>query len=220
MIDQFLPSITLIRHGPPTVSLKTRIRGNEFRTFLERYEAARIKRHALPPAAVKQVMQRADLVFASHRPRALHTAELLEAPRPPIIDPDFREIDFLVDFPGCLRLPALTWATLAVLLWRLGCRLGGEPLPQARRRARKMANKLIDHAQTSGAVVLVAHGGINRLIAKELKKDGWQGPRRPQSRHWGCTTYLSRASQIPSCTQMTPKPALPNQYKLARGAER
>lgn len=220
MIDQSLPAITLIRHGPPTVSLLTRIRGNEFRTFIERYEAARINRHAVPPAAVKQVMQGANLVFASHRPRALHTAELLDSPRLPIVDEGFREIEFLVDFPGYLRLPALVWATLAVLLWRVGYCSDGEPLCQARQRARSMTQKLIHHAQTAGPVVLVAHGGINRLIAKELRLHGWRGPRRPRSAHWGCTTYLNRANQIPSCTQITPSPALPTQYRLARESER
>ncbi|MEM8805288.1 MAG: histidine phosphatase family protein [Cyanobacteria bacterium P01_G01_bin.38] len=189
MITQSVPSITLIRHGPPAVSLRTCIRGSEFRQFVARYEAAKINRHAAPPQSVKQVMQSAQLVFASHRPRALHTAELLEAPLTPIVDPRFREIEFPLDFPGYVRLSAMIWTALAVILWRLGYSPNCEPLGLARQRARTMAELLISKAENTGPVVLVAHGGINRLIAKELRRLGWQGPRMPCSRHWGCTTY-------------------------------
>jgi broad specificity phosphatase PhoE len=190
MIDQSVASITLIRHGPPTVSMRTPVRGHEFRDFVARYEAAKIKRQAVPPLAVKRVMNRADLVFASHRPRAIHTAELLEAPVTPIIDERFREIEFPVNFPAPLRLTALTWTVLALLLWHLGYSPGCEPLKAARRRARTMAEFLDSKAQYNcGPVILVAHGGINRLIAKELRLLGWRGPRLPHCGHWGCTTY-------------------------------
>lgn len=193
MIDQSVTSITLIRHGPPSVSLRTPVRGSEFRDFVARYEAAKIKRQAVPPVSVKRVMHGAHLVFASNRPRAMHTAELLEAPVSPIIDERFREIEFPVNFPACFRLTALTWTALAVLLWRLGYSPGCEPLKVARRRAKNMAELLDTKAHHSeGPVILVAHGGINRLIAKELRKLGWYGPRLPHSRHWGCTTYSLR----------------------------
>ncbi|MEO0759466.1 MAG: histidine phosphatase family protein [Cyanobacteria bacterium J06648_16] len=182
-------SITLIRHGPPTVSLKTRIRGSDFRIFVERYEAAKISLRAVPPESVKRVMNRAAKVYASDRPRALHTAELLGAPRPPIVDPRFREIEFPVDFPIYLRLPALAWTALALLIWRLGYSPRCESSVAAKQRARIVAHLLVQAADRTGPIVLVAHGGINRLIAKELRRSGWHGPRLPHSRHWGCTTY-------------------------------
>lgn len=182
-------SITLIRHGPPTVSLKTRIRGRDFRRFVERYEAAKINQGAAPPESVKRVMLRAARVFASDRPRALHTAELLGAPQPPIIDSRFREIEFPVDFPLYLQLPALAWTVLALCIWRLGYSPRCESSAAAKRRARTVAHLLEQEAQCTGPIVLVAHGGINRLIAKELRRSGWHGPRLPHSRHWGCTTY-------------------------------
>ncbi|MEO1592947.1 MAG: histidine phosphatase family protein [Cyanobacteria bacterium J06632_22] len=182
-------SITLIRHGPPTVSLTTQIRGRDFRQFVERYEAARIHRQATPPESVKRVMHRATRVFASDRPRALHTAELLGAPQQPIVDSRFREIEFPVDFPLYVRLPALVWTALALFIWRLGYSPRCESSVAAQSRARTVARLLVQEANRTGPIVLVAHGGINRLIAKELRRSGWQGPRLPHSRHWGCTTY-------------------------------
>ena len=189
MIDPSHPSVTLIRHGPPTVSLSRSIRGRDFRRFMERYEEASISLRKPPPQAVKTVMGQAHLVFASHRPRALHTAELLETPMEPIVDPRFREIEFPVDFPAPFKLSAFTWTVIAVLLWRIGYSPRRESIWLARRRARTMAELLVSKAEVSGPVVLVAHGGINRLLAKELRRQGLQGPRLPHSLHWGCTTY-------------------------------
>ncbi|MFK8182406.1 MAG: histidine phosphatase family protein [Phormidesmis sp.] len=186
-------SITLIRHGPPAVSLRQRVGGHQFRQFVERYDAARIAQRALPPLAVRQVVANADVVFASNRPRATHTAELLGVPVPPVVDSQFREIEFPVDFPRHLRFSALTWSAIALALWRLGYTSRSESLARSRQRAQLAADTLEGQlARPSceiGSVVLVAHAGINRLIAKELRRRGWRGRTLPNSQHWGCTTY-------------------------------
>ncbi len=186
-------SITLIRHGPPAVSVRQKVRGHQFRQFVERYDAAKIAQRALPPLAVRQVVSRADFVFTSSRPRAMHTAELLGVVVPAVIDPQFREIEFPVDFPRYLRFSALVWSMIALILWRMGYSSRSESLVRARARACAAVDLLEGQSQGqfegAGSVVLVAHAGINRLIAKELRKRGWHGPRMPRSQHWGCTTY-------------------------------
>ncbi len=204
-------SITLIRHGPPTVSLRQRVRGHQFRQFVERYDAAEIDQRAFPPLSVQQLVAGASVVFASHRPRALHTtAKLLGADElqrkgqaislegfaiAPLIDPRFREIEFPVDFPRHFKFSAFTWSVIALVLWRMGYSSRSESLANSRARARLAADMLERSLErppvgsSTRSVVLVAHGGINRLIAKELRKRGWNGPRMPHSQHWGCTTY-------------------------------
>ncbi len=187
-------SITLIRHGPPAVSLRQKVRGHQFRQFVERYDAAKIVGRSLPPSAVIQVVASADIVFASNRPRAMHTAELLGIVTPAVIAPQFREIEFPVDFPRHFRFSALTWSAIALILWRLGYASRSETLKCTRARAHEAAdlleNQILENQiKESQSVVLVAHGGINKLIAKELRRRGWRGPRLPYSRHWGCTTY-------------------------------
>jgi len=186
-------SITLIRHGPPAVSLSQRVRGHQFRQFVERYDAARIAQRALPPLAVQRVVAGADVVFASNRPRAMHTAELLGVPMPPVVDSQFREIEFPVDFPRHLRFSALTWSAIALALWRLGYTSRSESLARTRKRAQTAADtlerELARSEHESSSVVLVAHAGINRLISKELRRRGWKGRKIPHSHHWGCTTY-------------------------------
>ncbi|KPQ37319.1 MAG: Fructose-2,6-bisphosphatase [Phormidesmis priestleyi Ana] len=189
MVCSFARSITLIRHGPPVVSLSQRVPGNQFRRFVERYDAARIAQRALPPLAVQQVVAEANVVFASNRPRAMHTAELLGVRMPPVVNSEFREIEFPVDFPSQLRFSALTWSAIALLLWRMGYTSRSESLALSRARAKAAADLLEGQSRNAESVVLVAHGGINRLIAKELRKRGWRGRRLPRSQHWGCTTY-------------------------------
>ena len=186
-------TITLIRHGPPAVSLRQRVAGHQFRQFVERYDAAKIKHQAAPPAEVVQLIAQADQIFASHRPRAVHTAELLGAPTLHIVDPQFREVEFPVDFSRRFRFSALTWTVIALTLWRLGYSAQCESFVTAKQRASHAADTLTEQTR-QGSVVLVAHGGINRLIAKELRARGWEGPRLPRSEHWGCTTYRLRQS--------------------------
>ena len=232
------------------MSILQSVQGHQFRQFIERYDAAKIDRLAQPPLRVQKVVAKADLVLASHRPRAMHTAELLGASTLAAIDPRFREIEFPVDFPRRFpkrfRLSALTWTIASLVLWRLGYGTRCESYKTAKRRAstavdllehildQKPIEPLISNAIATDvaandrpllsstirpidlspsslssikpsiepstieppdrlsaprSIVLVAHGGINKLIAKELRSRGWQGPRLPRSQHWGCTTY-------------------------------
>ncbi|WP_410896193.1 hypothetical protein [Neobacillus sp. 204] len=60
---------------------------------------------------------------------------------------------------------------------------------QARFRANKAAQQLIDYANKYKSVVLVGHGFFNMLIAKELQKKGWKGTRKRDAKHWNCTTF-------------------------------
>lgn len=213
------------------MSILQHVQGHQFRQFIERYDAAKICRQARPPQRVQQIVAAADVVLASHRPRATHTAELLGASTLAMIDPRFREIEFPVDFPRRFpkrfQLSALTWTVMALILWRLGYGTRCESFAIAKQRA-YAAVDLLEHQMDQlmdqlierplieplspiensienspdslrteqtirlikpRSIVLVAHGGINKLIAKELRLRGWQGPRLPQSQHWGCTTY-------------------------------
>jgi broad specificity phosphatase PhoE len=191
-------SITLIRHGPPAVSLRQRMPGHQFRQFVESYDAAQIAEQAFPPRVAVRAMAQADCVFVSYRPRAIHTAELLGPRVPPLIDPQFREIEFPADFPCHFRFSALIWSAIALALWRLGYSKRCETFARAKQRAQIAVDLLETKSHGADSIVLVAHGGINRLIAKELRRRGWQGPIFPRSQHWGCTTYCL-ASRVTCC---------------------
>jgi broad specificity phosphatase PhoE len=181
-------TITLIRHGKPTVSLRERIRAQDFRAFIERYEAAGIENTSLPSEAAKVKVAEAQAVLTSDRARAIDSARILAPQAQLEVDPLFRETDSWMVVPLPLRLSALQWAFVSRLLWFAGWARGCESLAAAKHRAHQAAQRLIARSHC-GSVVLVAHGGINKLIAKELLKLGWTGPRSPDFRHWGHSTY-------------------------------
>ena len=38
-------------------------------------------------------------------------------------------------------------------------------------------------------VLFVGHGVYNRILANELRKSGWLGPKNPGSKHWSFGVY-------------------------------
>ena len=76
------------------------------------------------------------------------------------------------------------------MLWKLNIPPVNESVHAAKQKAKQAAELLIQNHHCYGSVVLVAHGGINTLIAKELKKSGWQSFQKIDNRHWGYTEYV------------------------------
>lgn len=74
-------------------------------------------------------------------------------------------------------------------LWFRGYSSGYESLSDARIRANKASEILVEYAREHKYVVLVGHGFFNMLVAKELQKTGLKGKRRKNSKHWNAPTY-------------------------------
>ena len=74
------------------------------------------------------------------------------------------------------------------LLWLCGYAGRVESVQHARQRAQRAADKLIALSQ-QGTVLLVGHGSMNKLIARQLRKRGWQAEKHASSRHWSSAIY-------------------------------
>lgn len=107
----------------------------------------------------------------------------------PLIDACFREAELPSAIRSGLRLRPDVWAWLARSAWFCGRSAGVESFRAAHERAAKAATILVARAEASGAVVLVGHGLMNVLIARQLRTTGWRGPRFPSSQHWGFGVY-------------------------------
>ena len=59
----------------------------------------------------------------------------------------------------------------------------------AKARAKQANRTLIELAETHQKVLVVGHGLFNHLLAKELRKSGWQGPRSLGKKHWEFGSY-------------------------------
>ncbi|MFH1811273.1 MAG: hypothetical protein ABIJ09_21215, partial [Pseudomonadota bacterium] len=107
----------------------------------------------------------------------------------PIVDQVFREADLPTPTQRRLALGPHTWGAISRVLWLSGRNLDAEPVEVARGRARQGALLLAQAAAEHGTVLLAGHGFINILIARELRRQGWRGPRIPTRRYWDHAIY-------------------------------
>ncbi len=182
-------TITLIRHGKPTITPRGWIGGCELPQVISQIQSARIASDSFPPEDVQALVQSAQLVFTSDLPRSIHSAQILRPTVLPVSNPIFREVDFWLECPVNLRLPFHMWLFLDRLLICLRYSPNSKSQAVKQDRVGKATELLEQQSRETGAVVLVGHGITNLFIARELKKRGWRGPRTPKLEHWGCTTY-------------------------------
>jgi len=114
----------------------------------------------------------------SDRPEVVTDADLVEIPLPTLPVP-------------WVRLPLDAWDAACRAVWLLGWSGRVESRGDAFRRARRVAGRLDDLA-AEGPVTAIGHGFTNILVARELRRRGWSGPRLPDHRNGGTTTFRSR----------------------------
>ncbi len=181
--------ITLVRHGPPTVSLTEWVAGRSLCDFIDRYNQAGIAVRSEPPPASLSAIASADVVLTSDYRRTIESAKRLGLSIQSS-SPGFREVDCWRNFPWPLPKPSWVWLLLTRFLWPLGLIQAPESYDQAKSRAQRCAKTLMVEVQHHLHIVLVGHGGMNTLIARELMNLGWEGPKQPQLSHWAATTYV------------------------------
>ena len=90
------------------------------------------------------------------------------------------------------KLKAIGWS----LKW-CGCdnyriiNKNGQSIKQAKNRAKYASKKLIELAEEHEKVILIGHGLMNRLIAKQLNYKNWKGPVSPGKRYWEFGIYTN-----------------------------
>lgn len=127
-----------------------------------------------------------DLCYSSDLRRAHETATAIyEGPveRTEIL----REVPFGPAFRSNAKIPLYIWQTLA----RIGWYLGHTAQPESRANTRKRVAEFLDmvcarHPEQS--VLVVSHGFLMQLLARELRRRGFRGsvPMRPR----GGETYV------------------------------
>lgn len=126
--------------------------------------------------------------------RARATAEAVLARLAPDDSPEVTVVDDLVEIPlpvlpvPGLRLPLDAWDAAARVAWLAGWSGGVESRSAALARGRRVARRLHDLAP-GGPVVVVGHGFTNIVVARELRRLGWRGPRLPDHRNGGVSTF-------------------------------
>lgn len=178
-------AIILMRHGKPDHFPGGPLPALAMVEWCESYDSSRVV--DTPPERSLRVAQTADYVVTSPLPRARTSLEKLGI-EPTDIDQVFTE----VPLPGMslagLHLPPSFWLSLLRIMWFCGYSGNVESYREAERRAKQAADKLIALSD-KGNVLLLGHGIMNKLIARQLRKEGWLAEKHASSRHWSSAIY-------------------------------
>lgn len=189
--------IILMRHGKPVLAQAGRITPTEMERWIELYNLSEVKADDAPIASL-QLANAATCIVSSTAPRALSSVQALGHTMS-VVDAVFCEAQLpfaLWRFP---RLSPFVWAAFFRLFWFFGYSRGSESIQVTKIRAKAAARKLISLAG-KGSVLLVGHGIMNRLIAKELVILGWIGPTKHKNKYWSVSVYELQTSLLSSGT--------------------
>jgi len=177
--------IILMRHGKPDHQAAGRQSVQALADWCEAYDLSQVS-DGPPPRSI-EIARQAKFIVCSPLPRAQSSLSQLGL-EPHEVDALFSEVAVPLVKTGEVQLPTVCWLALLRLLWFCGYAGDAESLQHARSRASAAAEKLIDHSQ-QGTVLLLGHGIMNKMIARELRKRGWQAEKHASSRHWSTAIY-------------------------------
>ncbi|MEZ3500267.1 histidine phosphatase family protein [Pantoea sp. KPR_PJ] len=178
-------TIILMRHGKPEHRMAGRLNAQALADWCEAYDMALVC--DTPPERSITIARQASVVVCSPLPRARSSLARLGL-HPVEVDALFSEVSLPLVTSPRLELPTLLWLTALRMLWLCGYAGESESLLCARKRAARAADKLIALSE-QGTVLLLGHGLMNKMIARELRKRGWQAEKHASSRHWSSAIY-------------------------------
>lgn len=178
--------IILLRHGKPTLDLKGYIKSAEFKNLTTVYAQSGIKDQ---PAKELIECFNSHYIVCSDLERSIQSAKKLELDKIHLVDQLFKETDIPYFELNYFKLPVIVWLIVFRIMWLFGFNKNGESFKSAKIRAKQAAIKLITLAEENQKVLLVGHGLLNRLIAKQLRINNWTGPVSPGKKHWEFGRY-------------------------------
>ena len=178
--------IILMRHGKPVLSQVGWLAPVEMEHWIEHYNLSEVEADGIPLSSLKMANS-ASFIVTSTASRALSSVQAL-GHTASVADAVFCEAQLpfaLWRFP---RLPPFVWAAFFRLLWFFGYSRGADSIQVTKSRAKAAAQQLSSFT-AKGHVLLVGHGIMNRLIAKELIALGWAARTNHESKYWSASVY-------------------------------
>ncbi|UVM48162.1 histidine phosphatase family protein [Pseudomonas sp. B21-015] len=175
-----------MRHGQPKLVATEKMSALDMKDWIEHYNRSEIINQPVPDASM-QLATAATVIVSSNAPRALTSVRALGL-NPALVDALFCEAQLPYGHWKWPRLSPFTWAFLLRVLWLCGYSRSVESVGTARMRASTAAQRL-QFLASEGPVLLLGHGFMNRMIAKQLVADGWIRQTRNGSRYWSATVY-------------------------------
>ena len=168
--------IFLVRHGKPAFDDWTPVAGVAFASWVRGYDEAPIDVTVPPPPGLRAQASAMGCIATSTLRRACESAALLAPGRSFVCEPLFAEAGIPSSIHLSLALAPRHWTFLSRVAWFCGWSRRAESLREARTRAHRAAERLVELAREHGSVMLVGHGVMNTFISRALRRCGWHGP--------------------------------------------
>ncbi|WP_069203054.1 histidine phosphatase family protein [Bacillus testis] len=183
-------TISLIRHGESSCSPLKKADARQYAAWLDDYDRKGIQLPEEMASESREALLQADVLISSDLKRAVESAAYLHPQANVQRDSRLREVRIpspAFSFFGC-RMGTNRWNVIMRLAWIAGYSGKEESFKQAKCRSQSIAQHLAALA-SSGNVAVVGHGFFNRMIAKELRKNGWQPVGKHGDGNWACSVY-------------------------------
>lgn len=187
-------AIVLARHGEPALSRRVKLNAAGYRDWWARYEEGGLLEGQTPPDLLKRIARDAHVILASTRRRSIETARAVAGDKSVVQDAQFIEAPLPPpNLPSWLTFSPRTWGVIARFWWwAFNHHEGQETRDEARVRARRAAQGLIEMAGDGRDVLLLAHGYFNHMISLELKRLGWRCVKDQGFRYWSVRRFEKR----------------------------
>ncbi|WP_019243300.1 MULTISPECIES: histidine phosphatase family protein [Bacillus] len=186
-----MPTISLIRHGVSVCDMSSRLTSKQYSKWVKKYDESGVLPFDTLLEGTQEAMSLSQVVLTSNLKRSIDSAFYLKK------DYEFQTHSLFheVGIPTAsniffLYMKPNSWNIFLRILWLLGYSKDVESYRLAKKRAKLAADYLIGFSHKYNHVALVGHGFFNRMIAKQLKKEGWQSVDSYADGNWGCTTYI------------------------------
>lgn len=192
--------IITARHGRPNLARDVKITAREYGDWWARYDASGLHPDEEPPAPLVDLAAGARTVLSSTLPRAIETArDVTRGRRDVPADPIFVEAPLPPPPVPFVKLSPGQWGVVSRLFWILGYAPAGiENHWQTWRRVGEIVERLTGLAE-DGDVLLCAHGYLNWMIDRRLRRKGWRRTgREGGNRYWSWRVYEPARARAPA----------------------
>ncbi|MCQ4286551.1 histidine phosphatase family protein [Pseudomonas stutzeri] len=181
--------ITLVRHGRPDHTAASWCTPAQMKGWIANYNQADVIAHELPDG-LGLLAEKTGVVVCSSLSRCVQSRGHLACDCRQEPDPLFAEAHLPYPDWSFPPMPSRLWRLLFRGAWFFGFARHTEPISESNRRASAAAERLIELAEAHGSVLLMGHGIMNILIARQLRKRGWAGPPNlVLKRYWEPCSY-------------------------------
>ena len=181
--------IVLLRHGKPVIAGRKGLSAFEFAEWLDEYDRAGLCSRSLPGQETMAVAAQCNSKWCSNLQRSICSIKTVCPDADFVASKLFRELELPHGPWHWPRLNSTAWSILFRLLGFCGFAYQAESWQQAKGRSQVAAQRLADAAEVNQSVLLVGHFFMNRLIARRLVRNGWEGPASPRGGYWAVSVY-------------------------------